>query len=82
MLCLVGSGCSNSPYPGEGEDSGTIHYRAFIVPPKDFDPQRAYSTADNEFLSLCYERLFRDDNLKRPVVRQPPCARTRRWKKT
>ncbi len=72
MLSMVG--CSNSPYPGEGEESGTIHYRAFITPPKDFDPQRAYTTTDNQFLSLCYERLLRYDYLKRPVELVPDLA--------
>ena len=71
---VLGSGCSNSPYPGTENADEVIRYRAFSIPPKDFDPQRAYTTADNLFLSLCYERLVGYDYWRRPLELGPDLA--------
>lgn len=73
MLSL-GAGCGNTPYPGGDEEHGIVHYRAFQIPPKDFDPQRSYTSADGLFLSMCYERLLGYDYLARPVQLVPELA--------
>lgn len=73
LLGLV-AGCSNSPYPGKDETTEVVHYRAFSIPPKDFDPSRSYTQPDAVFLSLCYERLLSYDYLKRPVELIPELA--------
>ena len=68
------AGCSNTPYPDADVELGTVYYSSFANPPKDLDPQRAYTTADGTFLSLCYERLLAYDYLERPVNLVPELA--------
>ena len=71
---LVVAGCSNSPYPGVNGEHETVMYTSFRDPPKDLDPQRAYTVADNTFLSLCYEGLLTFDYLSRPLTLIPELA--------
>ena len=69
------SGCSNSPYPYETEDSGIIYYSAVSEAPAHLDPQEAYNVRDGMFVSLCYEGLFGYDYLARPVQMIPQLAK-------
>jgi len=48
--------CSNNPYPDE-KDGGKTLYSSFSSPPKDLDPQVAYTSTSIGFLRLCYDPL-------------------------
>ena len=73
-LFLVTS-CGNNPYPDENETGAQIIYSAYSVPPKDLDPQIAYTSNDVTFLNYCYEGLFSYDYLKRPLELVPHLAK-------
>jgi len=76
LFLAIFCGCSNSPYPGgEAEDDITV-YTSFEDPPKELDPQRSYTTSENEFLTLCYESLLRYEYLERPLKLVPELATT------
>ncbi|MCK5835113.1 MAG: hypothetical protein KAG98_05230, partial [Lentisphaeria bacterium] len=73
-LFLVTS-CGNNPYPDENATDEQIIYSAYSVPPKDLDPQIAYTSNDVTFLNYCYEGLFSYDYLKRPLELVPHLAK-------
>ena len=67
--------CGNNPYPEEKDQQEiTTLYAPYLVPPKDLDPQIAYTSSDITFLNYCYEGLFSYDYLKRPLVLVPHLA--------
>ena len=67
--------CGNNPYPDENDTGEQILYSAYSVPPKDLDPQIAYTSNDVTFLNYCYEGLFSYDYLKRPLKLVPHLAK-------
>jgi len=72
---LFFTACSNTPYPWAKESDSKVLYNSFSEAPKDLDPQRTYTVADNRFLSLCYERLFGYKYLERPLALEPELAK-------
>ncbi len=72
---LFVTSCGNNPYPEEKDQKEvTTLYAPYLVPPKDLDPQVAYTSNDITFLNYCYEGLFSYDYLKRPLTLVPHLA--------
>src|SRR4029453_15036811 len=70
LLTLLGSGCTNDPYP-ESDDREKVLYTNYQEPPKTLDPAVAYSTADHIITGAVYDTLLQYHSLARPP-RVPP----------
>ena len=75
LLALQIAGCTpNDPYrPSERE--ANIYYTTFSEPPKHFDPARAYSSDEYNFIGQIYEPLVQYHYMKRPYELTPLSAR-------
>jgi peptide/nickel transport system substrate-binding protein len=65
LLTLLGSGCTNDPYP-ESDDREKVLYTNYQEPPKTLDPAVAYSTADHIITGAVYDTLLQYHFLARP----------------
>jgi oligopeptide transport system substrate-binding protein len=63
----------NNPYP-EADAEKNILYSAFRERPKTFDPARAYSSNEYQFIAQIYEPPFQYHYLKRPYTLVPLTA--------
>ncbi len=68
-------GCSNNPYPEEKDSDENVYYSSFANPPRELDPQLAYSSFDLSILKHCYESLLDYDYMDRPLKLVPQLAK-------
>lgn len=72
-VCLFLIECSNAPY-SKKEISENTYFTSFSEEPKFFDPARAYSSNEYDFMHLIYEPLLQYHYVRRPYVLEPLTA--------
>ncbi|WP_088280697.1 ABC transporter substrate-binding protein [Ideonella sp. A 288] len=71
LLCMLLTGCNNSPYPAGAERENTLFYSFDERSPRYLDPTASYSNPESAYTFQIYEPPYGYHYLKRPYTLIP-----------